>query len=180
MNEDFHTVYESDHGQPVRLEVSRSTHGVNGTGYPHHRLVIAEGRTGAVFFAIHDRHVLLVLSARKAAVGVLWELPRGVGDPGETVLETALRELREETGLHGHSARLLGRYVTDSSIFPQPVAVVSCEVDSRVARSSTDGEISGQQWIPIADIPKLVNDGTLADAHTLAAITMFWSGEGDR
>ena len=29
-----------------------------------------------------------------------WRLPKGTPDPGETVLQTALREVREETGLH--------------------------------------------------------------------------------
>ena len=31
--------------------------------------------------------------------GAHWDIPKGMQDPGETAIETALRELREETGI---------------------------------------------------------------------------------
>src|SRR5438067_9937252 len=41
-----------------------------------------------------------------------WDIPKGLQDPGETTLEAALRELREETGLVYPADRFveLGRY----------------------------------------------------------------------
>jgi 8-oxo-dGTP pyrophosphatase MutT (NUDIX family) len=43
----------------------------------------------------------------------LWALPKGLIDPGETGIETALREIEEETGVRGEAIGKLGdvRYV---------------------------------------------------------------------
>ncbi len=38
----------------------------------------------------------------------LWVLPKGAIDPGESGEEAALREVAEETGVHGHSLGKLG------------------------------------------------------------------------
>ncbi|MEZ4515395.1 MAG: NUDIX domain-containing protein [Chloroflexota bacterium] len=53
---------------------------------------------------IHDNKLLLV---RRVDDG-LWALPGGITDPGETLAESARRELWEETGISGRVTQLLG------------------------------------------------------------------------
>ena len=56
----------------------------------------------------------VALVARRSPQGALqWTLPKGQPEPGETVEETALREVREETGLEVRLGRLLGLYSTE-------------------------------------------------------------------
>ncbi|MCK8477092.1 NUDIX hydrolase [Microbacterium aurugineum] len=174
MSGEFSTVYSSTDGLSVRLEAAERR-AADGASYRQHRLVLADGRRGAVIVAVDDDRLLLVLSARAAFGGDLWELPRGAGEADESATETALRELREETGWSGLEPRVLGTYITDSSIFPQEVAVIECRVDRDGTRTATDGEVIAQRWIPIADVPGAVQDGTICDAHTLAAIAMLFS-----
>lgn len=55
---------------------------------------------------VHEGRLLLVQRADDG----LWALPGGITDPGETLAETARRELYEETGIRGRVSRLLGLF----------------------------------------------------------------------
>jgi 8-oxo-dGTP pyrophosphatase MutT (NUDIX family) len=63
------------------------------------------GSSAVVFDAAHER----VLLTQRSDNG-RWCLPGGATDPGESVEETCIRELREETGLDVRVTRLVGVY----------------------------------------------------------------------
>jgi 8-oxo-dGTP diphosphatase len=60
---------------------------------------------GAV--AVFDGSILLIRRGRGPAQGT-WSVPGGRVEPGESVVEAVVRELREETGLAGVCESLLG------------------------------------------------------------------------
>jgi 8-oxo-dGTP diphosphatase len=88
-----------------------------------------------------------------------WDLPGGASDPGESVVETALRETREETGLEVVAERMTGIYYrteNDSHHF-----VFRCRVDGdRVPRPSSD-EISDCAYWPLDELPRPISDFTV-------------------
>src|SRR5882724_7583890 len=67
-------------------------------------------RVGVQAILSRDESLLLVQRARGYGKGT-WCLPGGHLEPGETIVECALRELLEETGVRGNGARIVA--VTD-------------------------------------------------------------------
>ncbi|GAA2920693.1 ADP-ribose pyrophosphatase [Microbacterium keratanolyticum] len=170
MDKPFRVVYENRDALPVRLEVAGPIQ-VGDHSYEHHRLVVGDGRPGAVVMARRAGQVLLVLSERLAAGRRMWELPRGGGDDGESPVQTGVRELREEVGLRAVNPRAAGQFVTDSAIFPQQVAVIVCDVAEETPAAG-DGEIIDQRWVTMTEAEQLIVDGVVADALSLAAFAL--------
>src|SRR5579872_3649919 len=68
------------------------------------RYFVRESRGFVVIFALTpDRRVVLVRQYKHGIGRVVLELPAGAIDPGETPMETARRELSEETGYEADS-----------------------------------------------------------------------------
>src|SRR5579862_5431310 len=89
-------------------------HAVDPDGFEIKRAIVHH-RGSAVMMPVDDKkRVLLVRQYRLPAKRFLWELPAGSLDPGEKPLQTARRELKEETG---YSAKKWTKLIT---FFPSP------------------------------------------------------------
>lgn len=105
----------------------------------------------------------------------LWALPGGITDPGETLAETARRELKEEAGLDGRVAQLLG--IFDSRLWHSEKkihfyhAVFLIEVDDHQPQPSP--EVSAAAYFGEAELPPL------SPGHHLRAPFAFRQMRGD-
>lgn len=68
------------------------------SGFEIHRSIVRHPGSSVMLAVDEKERVLLVKQFRLPAEQDLWEIPAGRIDPGESALETAQRELREETG----------------------------------------------------------------------------------
>lgn len=122
-------------------------------------------------------HVLLV----KHSYGRLnWELPGGGHENTEAIVETALREVREETGLQVAAERLTGIYCEASAdrLFMHFVFVCQRQDETALPRASSP-EITDCRYWPPAALPRPISDFTvrrivdaLSDQHLLLPITI--------
>jgi putative (di)nucleoside polyphosphate hydrolase len=94
-----------------------------------------------------------------------WDIPKGMGDPGESPIQTAIRETREETGLEFEEGDLLDlghlayRPAKDLHLYaalidridPGRLACSSRFVD---ARGRTLPEMDAFAWTPFDDVPQ--------------------------
>jgi 8-oxo-dGTP pyrophosphatase MutT (NUDIX family) len=114
-------------------------------------------RVGAAAVILNgDGEVLLV----HHTYGMLnWELPGGIGERGESPTETAVREVREETGLVAIPTSITGWYY--DPIADTLHAVVRREIKSNETGPQPDGvEVSQCQFWPPDALPRPHSDFT--------------------
>lgn len=155
----------------VGLEVVRRSF----AGRRHSVVRLMGGQPGAVCVAVREGRLLLGRQPRPAVGAELWEFPRGMGEPGESAVQTATRELVEETGLGSLRAREIGTVYADSGVLANAVAVVEIQVaDPQSADTDdTDGELAEVRWITEEAIGDWIRGGRLRDGLTLAAFSLW-------
>lgn len=133
--------------------------------------VVVHGPAVAVVAVDREQTLTLVRQDRVPAGGKLLELPAGGVEDGETPLETARRELREETGLHG------GDWVEIATFFTTP-GFCDEKMHLFLATGLEHGEAGpeGSEEIelvrvPLPDVAQLLPE--VEDAKTLAGLLLL-------
>jgi 8-oxo-dGTP pyrophosphatase MutT (NUDIX family) len=121
---------------------------------------------GVVVRSIQGRPMVAGIRPRGKREGV-WALPKGNIDPGESPAETAVREVREETGIEGRLVEKLGdvRYVYTRRGGLRVFKVVSFFL-LRASRGrigeideSMRIEVAEARWLPLEEAPRLLAYG---------------------
>jgi 8-oxo-dGTP diphosphatase len=116
--------------------------------------------------SIRGQLMVAAIRPRGRAAGV-WALPKGNLDPGEQPAETALREVFEETGVHGHLVEKLGdvKYTYTRRGGDRVFKIVSFYL-LRAGRGRIDDieermriEVDEARWLPLAEAPTLLAYG---------------------
>lgn len=118
-----------------------------------HRRAARERSAGGV--VVRGGDVIVIVPTRRSADGSkVLALPKGHIDPGESELQAATREVREETGVVGEPVRELGEsrywYRRDGQTIPKSVAFFLFDyVEGDTA--DHDDEVEEVRWMPLAD-----------------------------
>lgn len=99
-----------------------------------------------------------------------WEIPEGGVPAGESALEGAQRELREETGAEAATWRELARVDLSNSISDER-AVLLVATDLTLGEPDPDPtEALALRWVPFAEVLAMTMDGRISDVMSVAAI----------
>jgi len=122
----------------------------------------------AVMMAVDEKHrILLVKQFRLPAEQDLWELPAGRIDEGETPLQAARRELREETGYKAN------KWVELSSFWPSP-GYVAEKMNLFLALELTEGQQEPMEderielrWFAEDELGAMIREKKILDGKTM-------------
>ncbi len=137
-------------------------------------LRISQKHGGVVVIPECNGKYALIQHSRNGVV--LIEFPRGFIENGESHIDGAERELREELNLVSVNSYLLGELVTDSGLITDNVRAVICEVKdtSQLSLQSSEGVI-GCDYYTYDEVIELVKNGKVKDNFTLASLMLLQS-----
>jgi ADP-ribose pyrophosphatase len=136
---------------------------------------IVEHVPGAATVAIDaDGQVLLVRQLRPAVDRRLLELPAGLVDPGEVPIETARRELEEETGFTAERLEPLVSFYTSPG-FSTELLHLFAATGLRPVTAHQDAEEDIEVvHMPLEQAIQQVLDDELSDAKTVTGLLAYW------
>jgi len=162
----------------VRSEAKQSPR----TGETHDFYVIDSSNWVNVIAVTPANELVMIDQYRHASNTVELEAPGGIIDPEDaSPIAAGVRELREETGYEGSSAKLIGEF------FPNPalqtntcytVLIENCRYAGPVQFDLTEDLLT--RLVPVAEIPSLVREGKIRHALVLNALFYFdlWRRQG--
>lgn len=118
-----------------------------------------------------DGRVLLERQFRYPHRRTFIEVPAGKLDPGEPPLDTAKRELLEETGYAAQEWTRLGTMHTAIAYTDEAIALFLCKKMNKVDEPKLDpGEFVETLIVPFDEAIAMVRDGRITDAKSVCSL----------
>ncbi|MDE7301253.1 MAG: NUDIX hydrolase [Clostridia bacterium] len=130
---------------------------------------------GAAALFIEDGKVALVKQFRYVYGKEIYEIPAGKVESDEDPSSAAIRELEEETG---YMAKDFCHFL---DVYPSPGytdklnKIYLVKRAARADQKLDEGEFLSFEFIPLEDVVKMIEDGEICDAKTVAAIFKYLS-----
>jgi len=125
-----------------------------------------------------EPRVLLERQYRHAAQSMMWELPAGRIDDGETALTAAKRELLEETGYSARQwNRILHFYVSPGFLDETMTIYVARGLHAGEAQPEADERIA-IKFFNLSEAKQMAINGRIRDAKTICGI--LWLAQAAR
>jgi 8-oxo-dGDP phosphatase len=143
---------------------------------------------GAVaIVAIDDQErVLMIRQYRHPAAATLWEIPAGLRDvSAEPLLDTARRELLEETGWRAGDWRVLTDFLSSPGITTERIRVFLARdlemvpaAEHEYVRQHEEAYLT-VAWVPLADAVRSALAGDLHNGVAIVGVLSAYAARGD-
>lgn len=147
----------------------------DGTRIDHHLVRMSRPAVGTIMTG--DDGVLLLRRHRFITDTWGWEVPAGGVDAGETPEQAAVREALEESGWEPTTVQRLCAFHPANGLLDQTFVIfVSDDAVHRGAPVDVN-EAERVEWVPVADVRRLLLDGEITDGLSFGAIS-YWLAAG--
>jgi ADP-ribose pyrophosphatase len=137
----------------------------------HEREIVEHPGAVAIVAVDRDGQLTLVRQRREAARKALLELPAGTLEEGESPVESARRELEEETGLRGGSWREATSFYTTPGFCRERMHLFfASDLERGEASPADDEELELVRW-PVEEIAARLSE--VEDAKTLVGLLLY-------
>ncbi len=150
---------------------------VDPEGFEIRRLIVRHEGSAVIMPIDEKKRILLVRQYRLPARDYLWELPAGRVDKGETVLQAAKRELREETGLRAKRFTKLASFYVSPGFLEEKMTIFAAEELSEGESEWMEDERIEMRWVAAADLDRMIASGQIKDAKTIVGF-LAWKRYG--
>jgi ADP-ribose pyrophosphatase len=137
------------------------------TGFKIKRSVVRHVGSAVMMAVDEKKRILLVRQYRLPAERYLWELPAGRLDPGETPLQAAKRELREETGCSARKWTKLVTFFASPGYVQERMTIYRAEELTQGEATPMDDERIEAKWFTRKEVDAMIRSGKIQDAKTM-------------
>ena len=156
-------------GKTIQLRVD--TVETPNKGYQKREIIEHKGAVGIVAIT-NDNKIVLVKQYRKAIEKELFEWPAGKIEIGESPLDCAIRELKEETGYSAKNLKLIHKYYTTPGFSNQLVFIY-------LAQNLTPGEshLEEDEFLEVYEFDReeaynMVMNNEICDSKTVIGLLL--------
>jgi ADP-ribose pyrophosphatase len=137
------------------------------TGFEIRRSIVRHPGSAVMMAVDGKKRILLVRQFRLPAGKHLWELPAGKIDPGEKPLQTARRELAEETGYRARKWSKLGGYFASPGFVAERLNIFLAEDLIEGKATPMDDEQIEARWFTRKELGEWIRAGKIEDGKTI-------------
>ncbi len=141
-------------------------HAVDPDGFEIKRAIVQHPGSAVIMPVDSKKRVLLVKQYRLPARRFLWELPAGKIDPGETALQAAKRELKEETGCKAKKWSKLADFFPSPGFLAEKMTIYLAQDLVEGEATPMEDERIEKDWFTAKQMEEMLRTGKILDAKT--------------
>jgi len=142
-------------------------------GAQHEREVIRHPGAVTILPLLDDDRVCLIRNHRVAVEQTLFELPAGTLEPDEDPIDTARRELAEETGYRTEALEKLAEFFTTPGVLDEQMHLFLATGLTAGPMDLEPGEDLKPHVAPWSEALEMARDGRIRDGKTLVGLLFY-------